>query len=161
MVIKKQTSPDFISLNRESMQKDYSFWIIPIYSCPDGWFEFLLIHQKSYGWAFWWFPKGHAEGKEDGITAAKREFFEEVGIKNISVKKDKQRSFNYQFWQKGIQYDKKVTYRIGFVKDKATHIQEEELEDCAWLDYAAAKEKLSHENMKDIFEEVAKGLGIK
>ncbi len=142
------------------MQKDFSYGIIPIFRNQAWNFEFLLIHQKSYGWAFWWFPKGHAEQKESWIQAAQRELEEEVGINEISIKKEPQRSFNYQFWQQGIQYDKTVQYWIGFVKDKTTSIQEEELEDCAWFEFFEAKEKISHESMREVFDEIGKYLKI-
>ncbi len=142
------------------MQKDFSYGIIPIFKNQAGEFEFLLIHQKSYGWAFWGFPKGHAEKKETWIQAAQRELTEEVDIREISIKKAPQRSFSYQFTQQGIGYDKTVTYWIGFVKDKTTTIQEEELEDCAWFGFTDAKEKISHQSMRAVFDEIGKYLGI-
>ncbi len=142
------------------MQKDFSYGIIPIFRNQEWNFEFLLIYQKSYGWAFWGFPKGHAEKKETWIQAAQRELEEEVGISEISIKKAPQRSFNYQFMQKWIKYDKTVQYWIGFVKDKNTSIQEEELEDCAWFEFSEARKKISHDSMREVFDEVGKYLGI-
>lgn len=142
------------------MQKDFSYGIIPVFRNKNGEFEFLLIYQKSFGWAFWWFPKGHAEKKETWVQAAQRELQEEVGIKDISIKKEPQWSFSYQFWQQWIQYDKTVQYWIGFVKDTTTIIQEEELEDCAWFSFLEAREKISHDSMRKVLDEVAEFLCI-
>ena len=45
----------------------------------DGELEYLIVQSVvNYNWGF---PKGHLENNEDAEEAAKREVFEEVGLK--------------------------------------------------------------------------------
>jgi bis(5'-nucleosidyl)-tetraphosphatase len=42
--------------------------------------EIVLVNNKRNTWTF---PKGHIESHESALTAAKREIFEETGLKNL------------------------------------------------------------------------------
>lgn len=146
------------------MQKDFSYGVIPIFKDKDWNFNFLLIHQKTknkHEWGYRGFPKGHAEIWETWIQAAQRELTEEVGIQRFSLKKEPTRIFNYQFWQDWIHYDKTVSYWIGFVKDTSINIQEREVHEALRLNFYTARATITHKNMRKIFEEVGKYLGIK
>ena len=57
-----------------------------MYRIRDGRLEVLLVHPGGPFWAkkdlgAWSIPKGEIEPQEDGLSAAKREFEEETGIK--------------------------------------------------------------------------------
>jgi len=138
------------------MIKDQSYWIIPVYKNDDWSFEFLIIDQKSSHGSFWWFPKWHPEGWEDGIMTAKREFQEEVGIWEIKIIKDKYFDMSYIFKDKWEKIDKTVRYWLGFVKSKSVSIQKKELNWYKRLDFDSAMKILSHENTKNILKEVIK-----
>lgn len=47
--------------------------------------EVLVVSQKGTSWSL---PKGHVEGNEDLITAAKREIEEESGVINLQFVKE-------------------------------------------------------------------------
>lgn len=136
------------------MINDASYGIIS-YKENSYWeYEYLLINQKSKNWNFWWFPKWHAESWEDGITAAKREFYEEVWFKNIKIIWEKTFSTNYSFreWEEII--NKIVTYRVWKINDWDVKIQEEELNWYKRANFSNAEKILSHENNKKILQAV-------
>src|SRR5262249_29677048 len=51
----------------------------------------IVLNQKGQvalvknGPDFWGFPKGHIDAGEDALTAAKREIFEETGLKTLTL----------------------------------------------------------------------------
>lgn len=47
--------------------------------------EVLVVNQNNNSWSL---PKGHIDPGEDALTAAKREIYEESGIKNLTLIKD-------------------------------------------------------------------------
>jgi len=136
------------------MKKDYSYWIIPVYMNENWKKEFLLINQKTENWNFWWFPKWHAEKWETELESAKRELKEEVWISDINVDQNKFRLLEYNFKLEWTQYYKTVKYRIAYVNNKKTKIQEKELNKCERYEFDKALEKITHKNMKKIFIEM-------
>lgn len=139
------------------MRNEHSYWIIAFFDNSNWEREFLLINQKSDNWAFWWFPKWHAEDWEDGLQAAKREFFEEVGIKDVQIIWEKTFDTNYIFhrsWMEDIW--KTVTYYIGKVEKKDVKIQEEELNGYKRANFESAVNLLSHKNYKELLVKAIK-----
>lgn len=139
------------------MQEDHSYWIIAFFENPNWEREFLLINQKSDNWSFWWYPKWHAEEWENWLQAAKREFREEVGIKDVQIIWEKTFDTNYivhRTWLDDMW--KTVTFWVGKVDNRDVKIQEEELNWYKWANYASAMNLLSHKNYKDLLEKVAK-----
>jgi len=134
------------------MENDASFWIIAYKKNEYDENEYLLINQKSINWNFWWFPKWHAENWEDWITAAKREFLEEVWISNVKLLWEKSFINKYSFknWEKTI--IKTVTYRIWKIENQEVKIQEEELNWYKRANYLNAQKILTHKNNKEILE---------
>jgi bis(5'-nucleosidyl)-tetraphosphatase len=57
--------------------------------------EILLIHQRSDD--RWCFPKGHVEGTESAIDAARREVTEETGLTGFSLEEELL-SVTYRFY---------------------------------------------------------------
>ncbi|HRX63739.1 MAG TPA: NUDIX domain-containing protein, partial [Candidatus Absconditabacterales bacterium] len=100
------------------MKKDYSYGIVPIYVNERGENEFLVIHQKTKHGSYWGFPKGHMEKGENEIQAAKRELYEEVGIKDIEILENKSFETQYFFEENGEKIDKTSKYWIGLVDNK-------------------------------------------
>ena len=138
------------------MQEDHSYWIIAFFENSNWEREFLLINQKSDNWSFRWYPKWHAEEWENWLQAAKREFREEVGIKNVQIIWEETFDTHYivhRPWLNDMW--KTVTFWVGKVDNRDVKIQEEELNWYKWANYASAMNLLSHKNYKDLLEKVA------
>ncbi len=88
------------------------------------------------------------------MESAKRELKEEVWISDINVDQNKFRLLEYNFKLKWKQYYKTVKYRIAYVNNKKTKIQEKELNKCERYEFDKALEKITHKNMKKIFIEM-------
>lgn len=132
------------------MKKDFSFGLIPIYQDQEK-VEFLLTQHVEGHWAF---PKGHAEGAEEPLAAAQREFEEETGLTLYKV--DSEINFQEEYYptQAGQVLHKTVTYFPAFVEAKGVKIQQEEVKDFVWLEYAEAREKLTFAGSKKILRQV-------
>lgn len=142
-----------------AMQEDHSYWIIAFFENSNGEREFLLINQKSDNGSFRWYPKWHAEKWEDWLQAAKREFFEEVGIKNVQIIWDKTCDTDYIFHREWLpDMHKTVTFWIWKVENKDVNIQIEELNWYKWANFESAINLLSHKNYKDLLKKLVKYL---
>jgi 8-oxo-dGTP pyrophosphatase MutT (NUDIX family) len=131
------------------MKEDFSYGLVPIYQ-EQNQVEFLLTQHIEGHWAF---PKGHAEGDENHLAAAQREFEEETGLKHYQV--DDEVSFTEEYYptKDGQILHKTVTYFPAFVEQKGVKIQEEEVQDYAWLPYAAAQKRLTFTGSKRVLRE--------
>ena len=143
------------------MQEDHSYWIVAFFENSNWEHEFLLINQKSDNGSFWWFPKWHPEEGENGLQAAKREFLEEVGIKEVQTIWEKTFDTNYIVHRPWLDdMWKTVTFWVGKVKNKNVKIQEEELNGYKWAKFSSAMNLLLHKNYKDLLEKVVKYIDI-
>ena len=143
------------------MQEDHSYWIIAFFENSNWEREFLLINQKSDNWSFRWYPKWHPEKWENGLQAAKREFWEEVGIKDVQIIWEKTFDTNYIVHRPWLDdMWKTVTFWAGKVEDKNVKIQIEELNGYKWANFKSATNLLSHKNYKDLLGKVVKYIGM-
>ncbi len=79
--------------------------------------EFLLMQHQDR----WDLPKGHAESDEDLIQTALRETEEETGIDAQSIQVDPNFRWITEYRVEGKRrgdYDKRVTYFLGFLEKK-------------------------------------------
>lgn len=53
-----------------------------VYTRREGQYLFVIVQEKSGAYSF---PKGHMEGSETEIETARREIFEETGLKPVFV----------------------------------------------------------------------------
>lgn len=104
----------------------------------DGQLEFLIVQSVIND--NWGFPKGHLENDEDAQEAAKREVFEEVGLKP---------KFDFNFVRK-THYAltdtkfKTVTFFLAkYVPGQEVVTQKEEILADKWVTFDAAKEYLT------------------
>lgn len=145
--------------SKNIMQTDHSYWIIAFFENADWEREFLLINQKSDNGSFRWYPKWHAEKWEDWLQAAKREFWEEVGIKDVKIVWNKTFDTEYIFHREWLpDIHKTVTFWVGKVEDKEVKIQIEELNWYKRANFEYAMNTLSHKNYKDLLKKVAEYL---
>jgi tRNA nucleotidyltransferase (CCA-adding enzyme) len=134
---------------------DKSFGIIPIKRVADQW-QVLLIHQfsKIGNNSYWVFPKGHAEGNETALQSARRELFEETGLKAEKIVQDSVFSLAYSFQFDGVKIEKTVDFYIGVITDDTVVIQTEEVKEARWCSLEEAKERLDYSDTKKMFFEV-------
>ena len=101
---------------------------------------YLLLKSATSG--FWGFPKGHLENTESALEAAEREISATVDDRFYDV-------LNYRVGEN----DKKVTLFTAKVpEDTVVRLQKEEISMAAWLDYAAARKRLTYLNLKQALD---------
>lgn len=136
------------------MKQEYSAGAI-IWRKNNEEIEYLLIQSQPYKQfkSAWAFSKGHLEAGETERDAAKREVFEEVGLKP---------EFNFDFHE-GYSYkvtseiEKTVTLFLAKYKaDQKIKRQESEIRSTEWLNYQAAQERIREQNFKEFkFEDLS------
>jgi len=132
----------------------YSVGIIPVSESRSGEYLYLVAKHRAGHWAF---PKGTPEEGESEIKTAKRELYEETGIKNVDVRTERKFVQNYSFIEGNIQKHKSVTYYIGLTSDIRAETPEEfknEILEIQWLPYDTVRELLTYRESKDLHDEV-------
>lgn len=118
-----------------------------VYRIISGDIRFLLIKNKRS--AHWGFPKGHIEKGETPQQTAAREVLEETGLK-IEIVPEFESKSEYTIQSK---VEKCVTIFLAKTAQTTTTIQQEEIGDYAWLDYAKALKTLRFDNDRQILEQ--------
>ena len=132
------------------MIKEQSYGIVPLHKCKDGTIEILIVKWSGYRW----FPKWHIEKGEQPVHTAVRELQEETWIKNVIVDESKIFKDHYMFTFKKNITDKYVWFFIAHTSDKKVHLQRKELSAYRRVPLADAKNLLTYESEKKIFDEV-------
>ena len=122
---------------------DFSCGVVPWRRAEDGTLEVLLVQHRAGHWAF---PKGHPEAGESHLETALRELAEECGISAVRLQPEPVLKEQYSFAGRGgALIEKTVHYFLGEVLPEAGALvlQEEEVQDAAWLGAEAARECMS------------------
>lgn len=115
--------------------------------------EFLLL---KYHKGYWDFPKGHLEGNETELEAAKRELKEETGISEIKILEGFRHDINYGFKSKQGEFiRKKVTFFAGRSKTRNIKISFEH-KGYEWLKFEDAIKRATYKNAKNLLRSVKK-----
>lgn len=130
-------------------KKDQSFGVIPLRNEKETWQIFLIQHNAGH----WSFPKGHAEENESPKEAASRELKEETGLDLDHYVPHSPLEEKYQFSEKGIFYDKTVTYFFALVSGKET-LQEEEIQNGGWFTLDEAIDKMTFVEGKNLCKKI-------
>lgn len=107
--------------------------------------EYLMIQSQPYKQfkSAWAFPKGHLEADESERDAAKREVFEEVGLK-VEFDNNFEQSYSYHLTP---EIKKTVTLFLAKYNDEQKiKRQESEIKSVEWLSYEAAQKRLSEQD---------------
>jgi 8-oxo-dGTP pyrophosphatase MutT (NUDIX family) len=112
---------------------------------------FLLLDYGKH----WDYAKGHLEEGETAWQAAVRELREETGIRQVDRVGRFERDMHYVFRspKKGVVH-KTVTYFLGRTRQEEVTVSDEH-EGHAWLPLAAALERLTFENAREMLRAAA------
>ena len=106
--------------------------------------EILLIRSKKGG--HWSYPKGHMEPGETQIETARREVWEETGLKVEPLSCETHRT-EYILPNGNT---KEVIYFMGRYEGGEAHHQEAELTELGWFPLEVAGDRLTYESDKKI-----------
>lgn len=130
------------------MIEERSFGIIPLRRRNNRYEVFLVQLHAGH----WGFPKGKEEPGENPIESAKRELFEETGLKVFKLLSQKFIE-KYQFERDSVSIHKIVTYFAALVEGKI-ELQKQEVADGAWFSLQAAKDQLTFDAPKAMLERI-------
>ncbi len=118
-----------------------------VYKTNAGKTDYLIIlNRKGNVKGHWGFPKGHVEDNETEVETAKREIFEEVGIK---LEIDDKFKYVKNYMPKP-NVEKEAVYFVAEAKNVNTVLQESEIADYKWCCYKEALDILTYDS--DILE---------
>ncbi len=125
---------------------------------PDGRVKggrvYLLL---DYG-RFWDYPKGHVEKREDDLSAALRELFEETGIEDVRVVEGFRHEIEYFFRDKARGLIRKsVVFFLAETKAREIKLSHEH-EGGEFLPYEKALARVTYKTAKETLVEVEKFL---
>ncbi len=132
--------------------KDKAIGVIVYYVFPRS-VKFLIVKHKKGHWSF---AKGHKEKNETSIQTAKRELFEEAGIKDVYFlsKKILFRE-KYVFRDKNKDKTKKiVNYFIARSGKSKIKIDNKEIINYKWCTVKAAEKILTYRQSRSIIKKV-------
>lgn len=129
-----------------------SYGVIPIFKDKDDFYILLVKNTKGGHWGL---PKGTPEKGEKPIDTAKRELFEETGIRDIEIKSEPTLEEKYDFEQNGTTYSKTNTYYLGFVSQMTESNQLDEIDELKWVKIYEAQDTLTHQSAIDAIKKLA------
>ncbi|MDR1434486.1 bis(5'-nucleosyl)-tetraphosphatase [Candidatus Endomicrobiellum devescovinae] len=137
------------------MLKETSCGAVVYKMTQDGVPIFLLVNSKRSN--RWGFPKGHIENGESETETAKREIFEETGIKNVKFVENFRQEDVYLIngvldETKGRLVEKHSVYFLALALEDALDFDKNEISKLEWADIKKAQEFLSFANQKKIIK---------
>lgn len=127
-----------------------------VYKKENDEYFFLLVYSvKNKEWSF---PKGHIEKNETELEAAKREIFEETGIKNLKFIDGFK--FTDSYLTKGVLPEtkgetiiKNVIYYLCYSGSDFINPNNNEINNCKWFNFDAAIKALKFENQHKLLKQ--------
>ena len=140
------------------MLKEFSYGAV-VYKMQDNEPLFLLAHSKRSG--RWGFPKGHNEAGESPVETARREIFEETGIKKLKFIEGFSREDVYIIdgalpQTKGKTVEKHSLYFLARALEEPENFDVSEITELRWVNAQTAQTLLSFDSQKETIEEALK-----
>src|SRR3989344_4910923 len=117
--------------------------------------QYLLLHYEAGHWDF---AKGHLEAGEKAEQAARREIFEETGLKNIKLFNNFREVMQYWMWSyaqkkrgRPTRTLKTVTFFLGEAYGGNVRLSHEHT-GYVWLPYNEAVKLATYKNAKDLIK---------
>jgi 8-oxo-dGTP pyrophosphatase MutT (NUDIX family) len=120
--------------------------------------EVLVVSQRGTSWSL---PKGHIDAGEDALTAAKREIYEESGIRTLELVRE---LGTYERYRIGAQSGedrselKAITMFLFRTTEKVLKPVDPHNPEARWVERSKVGPLLTHEKDKQFFESVAQTL---
>jgi ADP-ribose pyrophosphatase YjhB (NUDIX family) len=113
--------------------------------------QILVVNQNGKTWSL---PKGHLDEGEDEITAAKREIYEESGIKDLEFIKSLGNYQRYGLAKNGAENRlelKTITIFLFKTSESALKPIDPENPEARWVDKSEVSNLLTHQKDKEFF----------
>lgn len=114
--------------------------------------EVLVVSQKGTSWSF---PKGHIEGEESALDAAKREIYEESGVIDLEFIKDLGSYRRYKIGKDGKGEDtseiKTITLFLFKTNQNILKPVDPENPEARWVVKSEVTDLLTHPKDKEFF----------
>lgn len=111
-----------------------------------------IVNQKDTSWSF---PKGHVEPGEEHLAAAKREIYEETGIKDLFLLRELGSYDRFKIGKDGIGEDitkpRTITLFLFTTTKQKLKPQEKETTEARWVPKEAVVKLLTHPKDKEFF----------
>ena len=114
----------------------------------------LVVSQRGTSWSL---PKGHIDAGETALAAAKREIYEESGIRELEFVRE---LGSYERHKIGVDGDddrselKKITMFLFRTKEEALKPVDPDNPEAKWVDQSKVELLLTHEKDKEFFRRV-------
>ena len=137
-----------------SMKQETSSGAV-VYKKENNEFLFLLVYSVRN--KEWGFPKGHIEKGETELETAKREIFEETGIKNLKFIDGFKFIDSYLIKgvlpeTKGETVIKNVIYYLCYTDDACINPDNNEINNCKWFNFNEAIKILKFEKQHTLLK---------
>lgn len=117
--------------------------------------QVLLIMQKGGSWSF---PKGHVEEGESHLEAAKREVYEEAGIKHLEMHKQFEPYERYALNYNTGELEEKELKTMNFFSFTTTTLDiaptDHDTREARWFDKDEVESVLTHPEDKKFFRSI-------
>jgi bis(5'-nucleosidyl)-tetraphosphatase len=108
-----------------------------------------LVKHVDTGGGHWDFPKGHVEEGESEQETALREIYEETGLK-VTIIPGFRETISYFDGVNNVQ--KEVVFFVCRADSFDTTVCMTEVDDCVWLEFEEALQKLTFENARGLLK---------
>jgi len=106
----------------------------------------IVVNQKRRSWSL---PKGHLKEGEDDLQAAKREIYEETGIKELTLIKELGSYERYRIFNESEL--KTITMFLFKTSEKELNPIDPENPEARWVEKEKVAELLTHPKDKEFF----------
>ena len=114
--------------------------------------QVVVVNQNGSSWSL---PKGHVENGEDNLTAAKREIYEETGIKDLKLIKEFESYKRHKMGQdgKGNNFSEMKTLHFFLFSTETDELKpiDPDNPEARWVDKEDVATLLSHKKDKEFF----------
>jgi 8-oxo-dGTP pyrophosphatase MutT (NUDIX family) len=114
--------------------------------------QVLVANQRGNSWSL---PKGHIDGEEDALMAAKREIYEETGISNLVFIKELGSYERYRIGKDGGEDQselKMITMFLFTTDQEALKPVDSENPEARWVNKEDVADLLTHPKDKEFFK---------